>query len=242
MSKNILITGSSNGIGLQTAKKLNESYNVFITGRNEEKLNQLFEKYCFAGFLAVDLNIEHSENILYEAAKETLGTIDVLINNAGCYTYGAADTISYNEIQKMIRLNSEIPYLLSMLCIKDMKKNKNGRIINIGSISGVVGEAYASLYSMTKSSLIGFSKALALETAQDNITVNTINPGWVDTDLINDETLYNDFSKDEIIETIPQRRFVHPDEIADLCAYLISDSAKGITGQSINLCAGLSIG
>ena len=108
--------------------------------------------------------------------------------------------------------------------------------------SGVMGEANASVYSMTKASLIGLTKALALEVAQDDITVNIINPGWVDTELINNENLEEDFSKEEIIETIPQRRFVSPEEIASTCEFLISDNAKTITGQSINICAGLSLG
>ena len=105
-----------------------------------------------------------------------------------------------------------------------------------------MGEANASLYSLTKAALIGMTKALALELAQNNITVNIINPGWVDTELINNDSLGEDFSKAEILETIPQRRFVTPEEIAALCEFLVSDSAKTITGQSINVCAGLSVG
>ena len=93
-----------------------------------------------------------------------------------------------------------------------------------------------------KSAYYGMSKSLALELATNNITVNVINPGWVDTELINNENLEEDFSKDEIIETIPQRRFVEPQEIASVCEFLISDKAKTITGQSINICAGLSLG
>jgi NAD(P)-dependent dehydrogenase (short-subunit alcohol dehydrogenase family) len=123
-----------------------------------------------------------------------------------------------------------------------MKKNRFGRIINIGSISGVMGEANASLYSATKSGLIGASKALALELAEYGITVNTINPGWVDTDLGNASAEEGEFTKEEIVECIPQRRFVHPSEIAGMVKYLVSDAAKGVTGQSINLCAGLSVG
>ena len=121
-----------------------------------------------------------------------------------------------------------------------MKKKNWGRIINIGSISGMVGEANATLYSATKSALSGFTKALALEVAQNNITVNQINPGWVNTPLANDAL--NEEEKQEIIDVTPQKRFIEPIEIAKLCEYLISDNAKGITGQNINLCAGLSIG
>ena len=123
-----------------------------------------------------------------------------------------------------------------------MNAKKRARFINICSISRVMGEANASLYSATKAGLIGLTKALALELAEYNITVNTINPGWVDTELGNKSIEESEFSRKEILECIPQRRFVKPEEIAKLTRYLISDNAKGITGQSINLCAGLSVG
>ena len=86
------------------------------------------------------------------------------------------------------------------------------------------------------------TKAIALEVAQDNITINTINPGWVETDLGLNSVEDSEFSKDEIVDCIPQRRFVEPKEIAGMVKYLISQEAKGVTGQSINLCAGLSVG
>ena len=105
-----------------------------------------------------------------------------------------------------------------------------------------MGEGKASLYSASKAGLLGLTKALALELAEFNITVNTINPGWVDTDLGNNSAEDSEFTKDEIIECIPQRRFVKPQEVASLVKYLISEDAKGITGQGINLCAGLSVG
>ena len=142
----------------------------------------------------------------------------------------------------MFKINSIAPILLMSMVIGYMKEQKWGRIINIGSISGVMGEACASVYSATKASLIGLSKATALELAQDNITVNVINPGWVDTDLSKDSIESCEFSQDEILECIPQKRFVEPVEIANFIKYLISDEAKGITGQSINICAGLSVG
>ena len=121
-----------------------------------------------------------------------------------------------------------------------MKQKKWGRIINIGSISGSVGEARAAVYSAAKAGLIGMTKSLALELAFDNITVNCINPGWVESDMT-DNSLSED-EKKETLDMIPQRRFIEPKEVADLCLYLASDKAKGITGQSINLCAGLSLG
>ena len=105
-----------------------------------------------------------------------------------------------------------------------------------------MGEANAAIYSATKAGLIGLSKATGLELAEYGITVNTINPGWVDTELGRESIEDSEFTQEEILETVPQRRFVKPEEIAGLVKYLISEDAKGITGQSINLCAGLSVG
>jgi NAD(P)-dependent dehydrogenase (short-subunit alcohol dehydrogenase family) len=150
--------------------------------------------------------------------------------------------MNYDDMEKISQVNFVAPYFLISCVVDNMKKNNFGRIINIGSISGVMGEAYASLYSATKSGLIGGTKALALELAEFGITINTINPGWVDTELGNASISDSEFSKEEILDTIPQKRFVSPSEIAGMCQYLISDNAKGVTGQSINLCAGLSVG
>ena len=239
MNKNILITGSSKGIGLEIAKHFVSNFNVYITGRDEKKLEKLRSKYNFAGFAAVDLYNENSAEELYNKLNIN---IDILINNAGVYFYSPIEKMQSGDIVKSIRLNSLAPYELCRLVIPYMKKQKWGRIVNIGSISGVMGEANASIYSMTKASLIGLTKSLALELAKDNITVNIINPGWVDTELINNENLEGDFTKSEIIETIPQHRFVTTEEIASACEFLISDKSKTITGQSINICAGLSLG
>lgn len=230
--KNILITGASQGIGLAIAKHFAKNHNVYVVSRNEEKLKQLCKENSFAGYFALDLTKETTINL----------QADVLINNAGVYYYSPIEKMKEEEILNSIKLNTLAPYMLIKNVVPYMKKQQFGRIINIGSISGVMGEANASAYSMTKASLIGLTKSLALELAQDNITVNIINPGWVDTELINNENLEQDFSKEEIIETIPQRRFVTPEEIANTCEFLISDKAKTITGQSINICAGLSLG
>lgn len=237
--KNVLVTGATKGIGLAIAKQLSKYYDVYICGRSLEKLKKVCEENRFKNYYSIDLSKENSAEKLFNQLNVD---IDILINNAGVYYYNSLDEMSHEEIMDTISLNSIAPLELSKLVIPHMKKQKWGRIINIGSISGVMGEANASVYSMTKASLIGMTKALALELAQDDITVNVINPGWVDTDLINNENLEGDFSKQDIIETIPQRRFVTPEEIASAVEFLVSNRAKTITGQSINICAGLSVG
>lgn len=242
MSKNVLITGSSRGIGLKIAEVLSQKYNVFITSRNGEKLKELAQKFDFKGYFPCDLTQDSSVSDLINNAEKQIGNVDILINNAGEYVYSAVDKTSDDDLKRMLKLNCEVPYKLIKNVVPQMKLNKWGRIINIGSISGVVGEGNASLYSMTKSSFQGLTKALALELAEFGITVNTINPGWVETELAENAVEESDFSNDDIIQMIPQRRFIEPVEIANLVKYLVSDEAKGLTGQSISLCAGLSVG
>lgn len=242
MNKKILITGSSKGIGEKISTVLSSNnYDVFLCGRDKKALEELSKKINAKGFYVINLLEENAAKILFEKAKETLGQIDVLINNAGEYFYGGVENTPNEKIEELLTLNSKVPYELISYCVKEMKERNWGRIVNIGSISGVVGEANASLYSMTKSALVGLTKALALELAQNNITVNTINPGFVQTNLL-EKTFDDDFTKEELLDMIPQSRFIEPIEIANLVKYLISEEAKGLTGQSINLCAGMSIG
>lgn len=231
-TKKVLVTGSSSGIGKQISKTLKEKgYLVFQTGRRKLEVENYFQ--C---------NLSEIENALalYNYVKENFGCIDVLINNAGCYDYLPVESVKPDNLIKTFNLNFLSHYYLTSLVVPDMKKNNFGRIVNIASISGVLGEANASLYASTKSAYFGFSKSLGLELAKYNITVNSISPGWVDTELLEGTVSFEE--KEEIKEVVPQRRFVEAVEIANLAAYLISPEAKGITGQNINLCAGLTCG
>ena len=231
---NILVTGASRGIGKAICELLGKENTIFALARNKELLKN-YDNYCVS-------------DIAEQSGLQRLGVyiqehqIDVLINNAGEYIYSPIENVSYSQIEHITRLNLEAPLYLISKAVPYMKQNGFGRIINIGSISGIMGEANASLYSASKSGLIGASKALALELAEYGITVNTINPGWVDTEMGNFSSNEGEFSKDEIMECIPQKRFVEPSEVAGMVKYLISEEAKGVTGQSINLCAGLTCG
>ena len=232
---NILVTGATRGIGKAIAdKSMSTGNNVFAVGRNEDLLKK-YENFCIC-----DLSVKNDLEKLGKYIEDK--KIDVLINNAGEYIYSPIEKIDYEQIENIMKVNLQAPLYLISKAIPYMKKQKWGRIVNIGSISGVMGEANASLYSASKSGLIGGTKALALELAEFGITVNTINPGWVDTDMGNNSANDGEWTKNEVIECIPQKRFVSPDEVAGMVKYLISEEAKGVTGQSINLCAGLSIG
>ncbi len=239
--KNILVTGASRGIGHAIASGLaNCGYNMFLTSRNEEKLRAVSEKIHAKDYIACDLSKHNDLEKLSEFIIKN--KIDILINNAGEYIYNEIGNVDYEQISKIIDVNLKAVIYLCSKAVPYMKKQNWGRIINIGSISGVMGEAGACVYSASKSALIGFGKALGLELAQFGVTVNTINPGWVETDLGKKSIEDSEFTIEETLEAIPQKRFVKPEEIEKMIEYLISDDAKGVTGQSINLCAGLSVG
>ncbi len=242
-NKTVLVTGASRGIGRAAASVLcREGYNVFICARNREFLEKTAEDIKAQGCFAIDLTTDGACKKIIDEIVKSAGSIDILVNNAGDYVYSPVENTEDSDIDRLLNLNIKVPYLLSKYAVRYMKKNNWGRIINIGSISGVVGEANASLYSMTKSSFIGLTKALGLELAEYNITVNTVNPGWVQTELAHDAVEQSDFSYEEELDMIPQKRFIQPDEIAQLVKYLASDDAKGMTAQCISLCAGLSAG
>ncbi len=229
---NILVTGATRGIGKAIAQNLEGR--IFAVGRNKELLKS------YSDYFVCDLADENQLENLGKYIERN--NIEVLINNAGEYIYSPIEATEYKELEHIIKVNLEAPLYLISKVVPNMKKNKWGRIVNIGSISGVMGEACASLYSASKSGLIGGTKALALELAEYGITVNTINPGWVDTEMGNSSANDGDWTKEEVMECIPQKRFVTPEEVAGMVKYLISEEAKGVTGQSINLCAGLSVG
>lgn len=230
---NILVTGATHGIGKAIAKEMmGADCHIYAVGRNLEALKK-YDHYCQCDLSG---DITEVENFILE------NNIDILINNAGEYVYGAIDNMTPDDIEHIYNLNLITPVRLISKAVPYMKEKKWGRIINIGSISGVMGEANASLYSSTKSGLFGLTRALGLELAEYNITVNTINPGWVDTSLGKISIEDSNFTLTEIVDIIPQKRLVEPVEIAKLVKYLASNDAKGITGQLINLCAGLSVG
>lgn len=240
VGKNILVTGASKGIGREIAVGLaKEGHKMFLTARNEELLKQLSNEIN-ADYCVCDLSNHSDLKNLAEFVDKN--SIDVLVNNGGKYIYDKIENTDYCTMLEILSVNLTASAYLCSVAVGNMKTKKWGRIVNIGSISGVMGEAYASLYSASKSGLIGLTKSLALELAEFNVTVNVINPGWVETEMGYKSIDEGGFSVDDTLATIPQRRFVQPREIEKLVSYLISDDARGITGQSINLCAGLSLG
>lgn len=255
-NKTAVITGASRGIGRAITLKLaQKGTNLAICARNWQALGDVKGEAealgvkCFAQ--VADVSNEKAVTNFIEAATNEVGQADILINNAGIYVTEPIADHALTSWQAVIDTNLTGPFLMSRALIPLMVKRNWGRIVNISSISGKVAEIYGSAYSASKFGLIGLTQALALETARFGITVNAICPGWVATDMtfnqLNDadyQSLTNIAASDSVDVarlSVPQMRFIDPDEVAELVVFLCSEKAKGIHGQALNICGGLSL-
>lgn len=251
-----LVTGGNRGIGKAIALALAESGTaVAIGARTQESLEVMkleFEARRVPYLVQkLDVRDEGSVNEFFARTNKELGPVDILVNNAGIYKTEPMNLHCLSTWEDIIKTNLTGAFLTCRLSIQNMMDRKWGRIINIASVSGKVGEIYGGAYSASKFGLIGLTQSLALEVAKYDITVNAICPGWVNTDmatkqLTDDKWLaLNSLSKDESMDiaclSVPIGRLIEPQEVASLVVYLCSEQAKGITGQAINVCGGLAL-
>jgi len=251
-----LVTGASRGIGKAIALSLAANgAHLALFARNQEALNSVKEEIEPLGrpCLAQSGDICKEEDIdrVVRLTEKKLGPIAILVNNAGIYKTEPVEDHDLASWAEIVDINLTGAMLASRRVLKPMKAAEWGRIINISSVSGQAGEAFGAAYSASKFGLIGLTQSLALEVAKYAITVNAVCPGWVMTEMakeqLNDETWCGlndlDASQSEEIArlSVPQMRFIEPYEVGQLVAFLCSDDARGITGQAINICGGLSI-
>ncbi len=239
MSKTVLVTGAARGIGKEIAKIFAKNkYNVLINYNKSSKMaeitaNKLIgQGYNVKIFKADVSNRTEVNNMITYCIKE-FGSLDVVVNNAGITNtsmFTEMTTKSWNDIMD-INLNGV--FNVTQEALKQyMINHKNGAIINISSIDGIVGSSCEVAYSASKSAIIGFTKALAKELALSNITVNAIAPGAISTDM-----LYDNYEEDDlecVRKEIPMQRFGTAEEIAELVYFLASEKARYITGQVIS--------
>ena len=251
-----LVTGGSRGIGRALALALaSRGAQVAIGARSLAALELVkgeVERLGVACLAQVcDVRDEHSVRALVESAAGSLGPIDILVNNAAVYRTAPVKGHSLSVWKDVLETNLTGAFLASRWTVESMIERHWGRVVNISSVSGKVAEAFGAAYSASKFGLIGLTQALALEVAKYGITVNAVCPGWVDTqmarDQINDRQWLelNSLGAADGAEitrlSIPQMRFIEPEEVANLVAYLCTEAARGITGQAINICGGLSL-
>lgn len=237
-----LVTGASRGIGKAIASLLAEQGATVIGTATSENGAQAITEYLspFGGKgLALNVTDKDSVEGVLKAIAEESGAIDILINNAGITRDNLLMRMKDDEWQSIIDTNLSAIFTLSKAVLRGMMKKRHGRIVNIGSVVGSSGNAGQANYAAAKAGVIGFSKSMAREVASRGITINVVAPGFIDTDMTK---ALNDDQREAIFKDIPANRLGQPEEIAATVAFLVSDAAAYITGETIHVNGGMYMG
>ncbi len=243
-NKNALVTGGTRGIGKAIVVDLaSNGCNVVFTYHSSDEAAKNLEKES-EKFGVKILGIKADASKFNEAEKsinftlENFGNLDILVNNAGITKDNLILRMSEEDFDSVISANLKSVYNYSKLSVRQMMKQRYGRIINISSVVALIGNPGQVNYVASKAGVIGLTKSLAREFASRNITVNTVAPGYVSTDMTSD---LNDAQKEAIMSQIPLKRIAEPADIAKVVTFLASSSADYITGQVIAVDGGMTM-
>ena len=239
--KAALITGSSSGIGYETAKLFAaEGALVMVMGRNAERceavVKEIREKGGKAEYTLCDLYAEDAPEVLLKRMKEVFGGIDILVNNAGITKDGLIMKMKEEDFDSVLNVNLKGTFNTIRHSARQMLKQRSGKIINISSVSGILGNVGQANYAASKAGVIGLTKTMARELGSRGITVNAIAPGFVDTEMT--EVLSEEI-RENACKQIILGRFGKPEDIANTAVFLASDKAAYITGQVISVDGGM---
>ncbi len=237
------VTGASRGIGKAIALRLSrDGRHVALVSRNEGPLSEVRAQIEDAGGAATVVSVDVADGAALARAVEQvadgLGRLDILVNNAGVTRDGLALRMSDEDFDAVINVNLRAAFVACRAAARVMMKGRFGRIVNIGSTSGVVGNAGQANYSAAKAGLIGLTKALARELGAKGITANVVAPGFVETDMTAGLPAA---VKDRVLEAMAVKRLGAPEDIAEAVAYVSSDGAGYLTGQVICVDGGLTM-
>ncbi|SDI18290.1 SDR family NAD(P)-dependent oxidoreductase [Alteribacillus bidgolensis] len=251
--KHALITGATGGIGYETAVVLaSMGASVTITGRREEKLKQLkndVEKNVPDARMfpfAADIGNENDRKKLVETACDANGFISLLVNSAGVIGGGTVENLTQQEMENIMHINYTSAVLLSQLVYEKMREKKEGAIVNVSSLSGLRGTRGNTAYAASKFALIGFTHSMAVEAITHGVRVNAVCPGYVETEMgqaaIKNKAIRENRSFEDQLEisknSIPSGRLTDPKEVAHTIAYLLTDAASNIVGESVKISGG----
>ena len=237
-----VITGGTRGIGLAVAKRLaGDGYDVLLTYRGDaEAAAAAKDELAGSGrqveVIAADISTADGAGRAIEAAMQSLGRLDVLVNNAGITRDTLLMRMSDDDWDAVLTTNLKGAFLTSKAAIRPMLRQRSGRIVNITSVVGQVGNAGQANYAAAKAGLIGFTKSLAKEVGSRGITVNAIAPGFIDTRLT---AALPDEMKTMLLERTPLNRFGTPEDVAGAVAFLVGPDASFITGHTLTVDGGL---
>lgn len=239
MNKQIaLVTGASRGIGKAIAERLvNDGFFVVGTATSDKGAAAISE-YLAENGKGLKLNVAASDSIaeVLKNISENFGTPTVLVNNAGITRDNLLMRMKDEEWDEIINTNLSSIFRMSKAVLRGMMKAKTGRIINITSVVGSTGNAGQSNYAAAKAGMIGFTKSLAKEVGSRNITVNTVAPGFIDTDMTRELPEAN---RNALLEAIPLGRLGEADEIAHAVSFLASAGAGYVTGETLHVNGGM---
>ncbi len=239
-----VVTGASRGIGRGIALELAKRGAIVVVNYNSnaDAANEVVSEITSGGAQAMafkgDVGQEADANALIKAAIDTYGKLDILVNNAGTTRDNVIMLMSAEDFDSVIQTNLRSTWLCSKAAVRFMMRKRSGRIINITSISGIMGNGGQTNYSASKAGIIGFTKALAREVGSRNVTVNAVAPGFVLTDLTSG--LPEDLTK-RITENVPLGRWASIEDVAYATAFLASDEAAYITGHVLTVDGGLAM-
>ena len=238
--RSALVTGASGGIGGAIARTLHTlGATVGLHGTREERLSSLKDELGErAHVLAANLSDRDAVVDLGKRAEDTLGGVDILVNNAGITRDGLFVRMKDEDWDAVLEVNLTSAFRLARTLTQPMMKRRGGRIINITSVVGVTGNPGQANYCASKAGMIGFTKSLAQEVASRGITANCVAPGFIESEMTD---ALNDKQRDAILGTIPTKRMGTADEVAHAVAWLASDGAGYVTGQTIHVNGGMAM-
>jgi 3-oxoacyl-[acyl-carrier protein] reductase len=236
-----LVTGASRGIGKAIAEALGaQGMTVIGTATSDRGAEAISESLAGAGIagkgMCLNVSDDASVEAVVKAIGEEFGTITVLVNNAGITRDNLLMRMKPEEWDSVINTNLTSLYRVCKACLRPMMKAKTGRIVNIASVVGVSGNAGQTNYAAAKAGMIGFTKSLAQEVGSRGITVNAVAPGFIDTDMTRE---LPDAQREALLSAIPLARLGQPEEIAAAVAFLASDAAGYVTGETIHVNGGM---
>ncbi len=235
--RNVLVSGGTRGVGLAVAKKLAaDGFCVLALGRKQSvELDAAVAATPALHFVTFDLSDIEAIPELVRGLKAAHGPLYGLVNNAALGTEGLLSNMHNSDIEKLVRLNTVSPIVLTKYAVRAMMTAGSGRIVNISSIIGFTGYSGLSVYGATKASMLGFTRSLAREVGRLGVTVNAVAPGFMDTEMT---ASLKDTDRAKIASRSALRRLVDVEDVAGAVSYLMSDAAKNITGTTITVDAG----
>jgi 2-deoxy-D-gluconate 3-dehydrogenase len=241
-----IVTGGNGGIGLGMARGLAEAgASVVVAGRNaaksEKAVKDLAALGAKAAAIAVDVVNEDSCRALVKGTVETFGRLDILINNAGMNNRKAPEAYTLAEWMEVVNTNLTSAFLCSHAAYPEMKRAGGGKIINIGSMTSIFGVPFALPYAAAKGGIVQFSRTLATAWAKDNIQVNAVLPGWIDTDLTKTARQQVQGLHERVVARTPAGRWGTPDDFSGIAAFLASGASDFLTGTAIPVDGGYSV-